>query len=169
MASENEVKTSAEPYLARVKDFAWLGAIVAAIWAAATYLNDKRLEYGKSFNENEIALSFQTAETVAKLLTAETKQDWDTEVAKFRNLYWGPLVLVESSSVEKAMVDLCAQMKASNFNQRDSLKAAVLGVSSALREQIRHRNENDWRIDLPSLTYTRELTVESSDKQGPGC
>ena len=79
MATESEVKTSAERFLARVKDFTWLGtalaAIVTAIWAATTYLNDKRLEYVKTFNENQITLSFETAETVAKLLTAETKED----------------------------------------------------------------------------------------------
>ena len=47
MAKESEVKTSAERFLARVKDFTWLGtalaATVTAIWAATTYLNDKRL------------------------------------------------------------------------------------------------------------------------------
>ena len=36
---------------------------------------------------------------MAKLLTAETKEDWDTHVAKFRALYWGQLVLVESKKV----------------------------------------------------------------------
>ena len=98
MATESEVKTSAERFLARVKDVAWLGtalaATVTAIWAATMYLNDKRLEYVKTLNENPITLSFETAETVAKLLTAETKEDWDTHVAKFHTLYGGPLVLV---------------------------------------------------------------------------
>ena len=65
MAKENEVKTSAERFLARVKDFTWLGmalaATVTAIWAATTYLNDKRLEYVKTFNEKQIELSFETA------------------------------------------------------------------------------------------------------------
>ena len=72
----DEGKTSTEGFLARIKELAWLGtavaAIVTAVWAATTYLNDKRLEYVKTFSEKQIALSFETAETVANLLTAET-------------------------------------------------------------------------------------------------
>ena len=78
MATESEIKTSAERFLARAKEFAWLGAaaaaLVTAIWWATTYLNDKRLEYVKTFNEKQITLSFDTAEIVAKLLTAETRR-----------------------------------------------------------------------------------------------
>ena len=58
MATESEIKTSAERFLARAKEFAWLGAaaaaLVTAIWWATTYLNDKRLEYVKTFNEKQI-------------------------------------------------------------------------------------------------------------------
>jgi hypothetical protein len=71
MATESENKTSAERFLARAKELAWLGAaaaaLVTAIWGATTYLNDKRPEYVKTFNEKQITLSFETAETVAKL------------------------------------------------------------------------------------------------------
>ena len=84
----DEGKTPTEGFLARIKELAWLGtavaAIVTAVWAATTYLNDKRLEYVKTFSEKQIALSFETAETVANLLTAETQDAWDTHVAKFR-------------------------------------------------------------------------------------
>lgn len=175
MATESEVKTSAERFLARVKDLTWLGtalaATVTAIWAATTYLNDKRLEYVKTFNENQITLSFETAETAAKLLTAETKEDWDTHVAKFHTLYWGPLVLVESEDVEKAMFALCKRMMgAPDFNQRDSLQQEVFAVSKALREQIHDANANDWRINLAKLTYERlGQEVHSKSEGDRGC
>ena len=154
----DEGKTPTEGFLARIKELAWLGtavaAIVTAVWAATTYLNDKRLEYVKTFSEKQIALSFETAETVANLLTAETQDAWDTHVAKFRNLYWGPLVLVESAKVEAAMFELCKQMSDTpDFSQRNSLRDKVFGVSAAIREQIRERNAYDWRIayiDLPA-------------------
>ena len=172
MATESEVKTSAERFLARVKDFTWLGtalaAIVTAIWAATMYLNDKRLEYVKTFNENQITLSFETAATVAKLLTAETKEDWDTHVAKFHTLYWGPLVLVESQDVEKAMFALCKRMmKAPDFNQRDNPQHEVFAVSQALRKQIRDANASNWRINLAELTYKRlDKEVQTKDVGG---
>lgn len=185
MATESEIKTSAERFLARAKEFAWLGAaaaaLVTAIWGATTYINDKRLEYVKTFNEQQITLSFETAETVAKLLTAETKEDWDTHVAKFRTLYWGQLVLVESKKVAEAMVHLCNQMmKAPQFDQRDRLQKEVFEVSNALRQQIAKRNANDWRIDLPKLTYERDQSeggvdpkseggVDPKSKRGLGC
>ena len=79
----DEGKTPTEGFLARIKELAWLGtavaAIVTAVWAATTYLNDKRLEYVKTFSEKQIALSFETAETVA--LTAETQDAWDTHTS----------------------------------------------------------------------------------------
>ena len=172
MATENEVKTSAERFLARVKDFTWLGmalaATVTAIWAATTYLNDKRLEYVKTFNEKQIELSFETAKTVANLLTAETKEAWDKNAAEFRNLYWGPLVLVESQKLEEAMVALCKALP-SDFSQRDKVWKEVFEVSKALREQIRDRNEHDWRIDLASLAYEKRPAPEVHTKEASGC
>ena len=172
----DEGKTPTEGFLAQIKELAWLGtavaAIVTAVWAATTYLNDKRLEYVKTFSEKQIALSFETAETVANLLTAETQNAWDTHVAKFRNLYWGPLVLVESAKVEAAMFELCKQMSDTpDFSQRNSLRDKVFGVSAAIREQIRERSAYDWRIDLPTLTYQRlgQEASHSKSGMGPGC
>ena len=73
----DEGKTPTEGFLARIKELPGSGtavaAIVTAVWAATTYLNDKQVEYVKTFSEKQIALSFKTAETVANLLTAETQ------------------------------------------------------------------------------------------------
>src|SRR5262249_5361333 len=74
-------------------------------------------------------------------------------------------VIIVTSAFTSQLDDIALEQSClpSDFSKRNSVQDEVFEVSKALREQIRDRNAQDWRIHLASLTYERpgqEVHVE---------
>jgi hypothetical protein len=129
----------------------WLGAAVAAIAAAVAYLNNKRLEYQRSFNDKTLKLIFLTAETVGELVACGNEIEWEKQKERFWELYWGRLVLFESDETRKAMETLGIELKVMNFAGRWELHSQAYDVSKSLRNYLKNKNTNDWRITIDEI------------------
>ncbi len=64
-----------------VKEYGWLGTVIAAIataiWAVTTYLQNARREYVKEFNTKQVTTFFTTAETVSSLVAENDAAKWN--------------------------------------------------------------------------------------------
>ena len=109
------------------------------------------IEAQKPFLDRQLALYFQTAQTVGRLVTeAWPSDDWENDRRRFWQLYWSELTMVEHSGVAAAMsnfgrqlavVDASIQAKKpvdpADLRQLEQL---ALGVAGALRKGV----ENSW-------------------------
>jgi len=87
-----------------------IGIFVGAIWIAYTYFDTRTRELRKPFDEKQLGFYADAARVVAHLATVvdDDKAKADGNFARFWELYWGELPLVESPNVRKRMIAFCA-------------------------------------------------------------
>ena len=139
-----------------LKNLGWLATalitVIGGLWVAATYFNDQRLAYSKSFSDHQLEIAYKVAENVGRLVAAPTPELWETEKSTFWAYYHGELVLFETDETATVMSELGRELDRTNFEQRRKLGPYALHVSNSLRKFIAARNENDWRMTFDKLT-----------------
>ena len=137
-------------------------ALIGGFWALVTYLNQRRdleqqnlveaerrgqtrlIEAQRPFLEKQLALYFETAQIVGKLVTLDRGAEWDSVERRFWALYWSELSMVETRNVESAMEGFGRQLnqfKAQpNGGSVGSLQEAGYHLAHAIRDSIK----NDW-------------------------
>lgn len=112
------------------------------------------IEAQKPFLDKQLALYFETAQVVGRLVTADiTTSDWEKDRSRFEELYWSELAMVEHTEVASAMIAfrnelLPIALKRSQLLPSDTrtkidkqnVLVAALGVAHALRKGI----EESW-------------------------
>jgi hypothetical protein len=140
----------------------WLGAglvsAVSGIWVMVSYWNSTRLDYQKSFNDKQLDVILSTAQTVGELVGASDENEWSKAKARFWELYWGRLVLFENDDVITSMVTLGNAMKSVSFTDRETLRGESYGVSRALQNFLKTKNDNDWKISIGTTLNKFNLT-----------
>jgi hypothetical protein len=111
---------------------AWLPVltvVVGALWALYTYLGHEReiagarheqeqqnlatqtVEARKPFLEKQLALYYETAQVIGKIVTMTPDADeWPACERRFWELYWSELVMVEDSDVGGSMKEFSEQL-----------------------------------------------------------
>ena len=95
-----------------IQPFALIFSVIAAVFTFAVSERDKyidrQVELSQPFYQKQLDLYTETSRVIARLATT---QEGDPEhaaaLARFWELYWGDLSLVESPPVDSLMADLC--------------------------------------------------------------
>lgn len=134
-----------------LKQLGWAGTLIAgglaAGWAITTYVHENRLAFQKQWVSKHIELCVSASETVGALSSRDTEAEWNKDIAKFWQLYWGPLALIEPQPVAQKMVDFGKALKTTEFANRFQLGPKAIAVSKACRDHIDQIMQNDWRFD----------------------
>jgi hypothetical protein len=165
-----------------------LTVVVGALWALYTYLDHAKqaataaseaernlatehaiqseresrtrlIEAQKPFLDKQLALYFETAQVVGRLVTEGDGLEWGKDRARFEELYWSELAMVEHAEVASAMVEfrqVLEQLHGSPPPNRGDLLRVALGVAHSLRKGV----EESWG----NATDTQNKIVAPYDK-----
>jgi hypothetical protein len=122
--------------------------------------NDSReLELRKPFWEKQLALYFEASEAAATIATSSNPSSRQAAEAKFWNLYWGPLAIVEDAGmkkpedavIESAMVRFGWCLDGTAECNQAELKQRALSLAHKLRESV----GKSWEVKFADLTESK--------------
>jgi len=115
-----------------------------------TLIEAKR-EAKKPFYEQQLALYLEVTDVTGQIYSPRNDKDREAAIARFWQLYWGPLAMVESQEVESAMVDfgrILEDKELTDAKRATQLKRASINLAHQCRESL----VNSWKVDLPQLS-----------------
>jgi hypothetical protein len=146
-----------------------LTAIIGGLWIVYTYLNDQRvvqaeterrarqelvarlMEARQPFNKRQLDMYIETSGVVGRMVVGnESTEAWHNDYARFEQLYWTDLSMVEDDHVKAAMQDLYPILSAAragrlgDFTKSDELRQASYRLARALNGSI----EDTWKVNL---------------------
>jgi hypothetical protein len=113
-----------------------LGAIVSFVWGVYQWrekssqelearkqesqrlVETRRIEATKPFLERQLALYAEATKIASQVATQGNSESGKKALARFWELYWGELALVENRSVEAAMKRMGDALRAKDLNSR---------------------------------------------------
>jgi hypothetical protein len=161
---------------------AWLPVltvVVGALWGLYTYLAHERevaqsntsqerratrnVEARKPFLEKQLALYFEAAQVLGKMVTITPDAgEWPGVERRFWELYWSELAMVEDKTVEAAMVEFSRHLFDYNANYKtvashnpaelENLKRPLYGASLEVAHAMRASITKEW-----GAAYTEPL------------
>jgi hypothetical protein len=131
-----------------LKVLAVLGAVASFLWGVFVWqtqsqreASSQRIEAMRPFLERQLELYTETSRVAAILATAEDPKTMETARARFWQLYWGELTLVENAEVEAAMVALGTAL---SNNERNDIQHASLNLAKAFRASL----DRSWGVNV---------------------
>jgi hypothetical protein len=98
------------------------------------------IEAQKPFLDKQLNLYFETSQVVGRLVTEDlSSSNWTKDRARFEELYWSELTMVEHAEVASAMVEFRSVLRSNPINM-DTLRTSALTLAHALRRGI----EESW-------------------------
>ncbi len=114
-------------------------------------LRTKAIEVRKAFNDKQLALYVETSQVVGRLVAANGETaSWKTDFARFEQLYWAELSMVEDDGVKSAMQELYPLLKGvrdgklPGTSQNAEFRNSAYRLARALRASL----ENTWNVNL---------------------
>ena len=86
-----------------LKTLVLLGGVVAALWAFFTYTDTKEKEFYTFYWNKKLELFLETSEAASQMATTESMEEYRQARAKYWQLFFGQLSLVEGDPVKAAM------------------------------------------------------------------
>lgn len=120
-------------------------AQVALVLSAEQQAHERQ----KPFVELQMKYYFEAAETAARIPRTSDEAGYRQLVARFWQLYWGPLAVVEDEDVEEAMVAYGQQL-GSNPGDAAALEMLSLDIAHACRGSLK-------RLWVPELGNIRNI------------
>jgi hypothetical protein len=93
-----------------IKALTLAGGIFVAFWAYYTYTDTKEREFYTEYWNKKFSLFVETSEAASQMATTESPEEFKTARAKFWELFYGRLSLVEGDEVKHAMEKFAAQI-----------------------------------------------------------
>lgn len=128
-----------------VKVFGVLAVIIGGAVGLWKYFDAAEKDFRKPYWERQIALYFEATAATGTIASVSEGAERDAAEARFWQLYYGPLALVEDLQVEAAMVQFRNCLLA-DCTQRD-LQRASLALAHACRESL----GDSWSLQLAEL------------------
>ena len=94
----------------------------------------RRIEASKPFLETQLKLFTEATAAAAKIATSENPAEITTARARFLELYWGELGMVERGEVIQAMIAFRTALDANK--PQPELKSLALRLSHACRKEL---------------------------------
>lgn len=116
-----------------------LVAVPAFAFAVVKYSQDRRVEANRPFLDRQLALYTDVTRAAATLATSSDQALIDAAQARFMELFWGELALVEDPGVEHAMIAFRAKLVSDAGEE--SLSVLSVRLAHACRESL----ARSWR------------------------
>jgi hypothetical protein len=147
-----------------------IGAVIVGGAAAFTYYDTANRELAKPFNDAQLALCKEASDTAAALASPTSLQQVGARGpadkiegsggiarARFEQLFWGSLAIVENQDVASKMVEFrnLVLKSESDPNQpvaRGALQQAAIRIAHACRDLV----SKTWQLKLPSLVGVKQ-------------
>lgn len=134
----------------RVVKLVGVAATVAAgIWSVVTYVDTqsdeaevRKIEASKAFLTKQLTLFEEVTQVASRLATAPRDKLPPDDLARFRELYWGELALVEQGKVEAAMFNFDKVLN-NPMSTEDDIHSACLNVAHSCRTEL----AQSWQVD----------------------
>ncbi|MGR3780390.1 MAG: hypothetical protein ACU0DT_03890 [Albimonas sp.] len=123
-----------------------LGGLAISAW---NYAATQELAARRPFLERQMTLCFEASRLAAQLATSPDAAVRSQAGARFEELYWGELAIVEDAPVEQAMVAFRRTWTAGE--DASALRAPALRIAHSCRELVL----SSWGIDLGPLPALR--------------
>lgn len=157
-----------------MKLFAALLSAAAILVGGWQYVQTQRIAAAAPYLEKKLAWSEKAVEAAAALAV---RADPDSEdVARFWELYWGVMVLIEGGGVERAMIAVGLELErkqgAAGEKGRDaplaSLRGATLRLAKACRDELADEWSPRWlrRGDAPPAPAAQDAALPYGAGQG---
>jgi hypothetical protein len=152
-----------------------MGAVVGFLWNVSSALQTRAIDARRPFLNLQLNLYQEAASTAANLATSTDPAELRRAEARFWQLYWGELAMVENGGfkprhggVEGAMVRFGHQLRADSAN-RSALQQQSLCLSHTLRDSLAESwGVTDWRAPdyrgSPEYQKCSELDKLAMDK-----
>jgi hypothetical protein len=126
-----------------IQPFALIFSVIAAVYTFAISERDKYLdrqvELSQPFYQKQLDLYTETSRVIARLATThEGDPEHTTALARFWELYWGDLSLVESQPVDSLMADICK-----NYVSKKDPSRCVANEVAAAAHDFANENERE--------------------------
>jgi hypothetical protein len=126
-------------------------AILTFAWGIYTYrttselqAESRRIEAAKPFLEKQLKLFTEATAITAKIATSQEATEIATARARFLELYWGELGMVERGDVASAMIAFKAALDSNK--PKPELQPIALRLAHACREELAAAWETDaWK------------------------
>ena len=127
-----------------IQPFALIFSVIAAVYTFAVSEHDKYLdrqvELSQPFYQKQLDLYTETSRVIARLATTrEGEPAHAAALARFWELYWGDLSLVESPPVDSLMADICKNY----VSKKDPSRCFANDVAAAAHD---FANENEREL-----------------------
>jgi hypothetical protein len=137
--------------------FKWLGLVGilgSAWWTVHTYRESRTKDQNSFIFQHQATLYFDAARTAATLATSKDGKELRDATARFEQLYWGELVVVEDRRTELAMIAFRDCLTGTNCKRRS-------------RNQYDKTLDSEIKIesDLPDLSLDLGACVRSALKK----
>ncbi|MDF2235834.1 hypothetical protein P2H44_25050 [Albimonas sp. CAU 1670] len=123
-----------------------LGGIAVSAW---NYAATQELAARRPFLERQMTLCFEASRLAAQLATSPDAAVRGKAGARFEELYWGELAIVEDAAVEQSMVAFRKVWTAGE--DASALRTPALRIAHRCRDLVL----SSWGIDLGPLPSLR--------------
>lgn len=151
-----------------VKALGAAGVVASIVWSVVQYkdtverqiternanfeteMAQMRREARMPFLERQLDLYIEAAQVASRIATTSDVEERDVAIARFRELYWGDLAVVEDAEVAAAMVEFRNRLeRALASREREpfagaGLERAAIAIAHACRDSI----QKSWDVQL---------------------
>jgi hypothetical protein len=145
---------------ATFKGIGLITVLIGALWSVHRYHQDRKNEHDLYIFQHQAALYFDASRAAATLATSNDPKGLEEARARFDQLFWGELVVVEDRRVELAMIAFnnclndpkkdCREEMQTQYNKnkdipaKGSIEKRALDLSACARESLKHQ----WAIEF---------------------
>lgn len=117
-------------------------------------LAEAQREAKKPFYERQLALYLEATDVTSRISDPSSEEDKRAATARFWQMYWGQLALVESQEVESAMVafqSVLVDTALTDQERAESLRRKSLDLAHKCRDSLKE----SWDVELAELAPDR--------------
>ena len=138
-----------------IKTLTLVGALIAGIWTAVTYLDAKEQEFYAHFWNEKMSLYQRTSNAAATMAVASSLDEFNNARRAYWKLFYGELSLVEGPCVKRAMEVYSRLVPKEDLADQQLLPYQILEQPS-YRLSLRLQNELADAWEQPFSELKRE-------------
>jgi hypothetical protein len=136
-----------------LKTLTLLGVIIAAVWAYFTYKDTKEKEFYTQYWNKKLSLFLETSQAAATMATTNSLPDFQAARAKFWELFYGRLSLVEGRRVKAAMEEFASAVPKGDPNPNALPLEQLKGPAYVLSLNLNKELSDSWKKPFSELDF----------------
>jgi hypothetical protein len=125
------------------------GGLFVAFWAYYTYKDTKKREFYTEYWNKKFSLFLETSEAASRMATTQSLEEFKKVRAKFWELFYGRLSLVEGDRVKHAMEDFAGKIP---LGEPEELPLKALqDPAYVLTQELKTELSTSWKKPFSEL------------------